>query len=209
MAALFLSACLASSAELENRKVVGGIAALDEIGRIHITNLLLSHRIKPLVIEGGLLKFTVPLPQAPTATALLRRDCRERGYRIWIADTNEGVGSDGDFRTLVTRSEITSVLTKPSFEPTAQLGRFLRSADISHQTVAFPFVVSLSVRARQYLATPTRLRTGFDIQLELQKSASDDGGRFGGTYQVHEGGNRINSSVSMRALSPIPNDGNA
>jgi hypothetical protein len=52
--AFFLSVCLVSNAKLDDQKVVAGIGALDEIGRIHITNFLLSHGIKPLVIEGGL-----------------------------------------------------------------------------------------------------------------------------------------------------------
>jgi hypothetical protein len=94
-------------------------------------------------------------------------------------------------KQLISRSPVSSVLKKSEFASNTALGRFLRCKDISRLTAKYPYIVSLAIHERQYLATPKSYGTGYDVEIELQKSLGEHADGYRGRYQVYEDGSRV------------------
>jgi hypothetical protein len=92
---------------------------------------------------------------------------------------------------LIAHSPVSSLLNKPEYGSTTALGRFLRNEDVSRLTAKYPYVVTLSVHEREYLATPKTFSTGYDVEIELKKSAAENAFGYRGWYQVYAGGNQV------------------
>ncbi|MEO8352057.1 MAG: hypothetical protein ABI680_10015 [Chthoniobacteraceae bacterium] len=182
---------IASAAEREERKSVGTISSINEISHIHITHLLLSRGIASVIVGSVWHAILVPPDKAAEASPLLRADAPKRAYTVWLPDTDEIVGAEPEPKVLASRISVATALKQVQFGPRTDLGRFLRSKDIARLTAKYPFIISLRVVERQYLATPTELRTGYDLHLDLQKSLRDRDDDFGGWYQVYNRGKRI------------------
>ena len=190
---LLLSVGAALSAEPEPWKEVGAIPVVDKISDIHISNLLWSHGIDSAIVGSVIYAIKVLPARAAEATKLLRDDAPKRRYQVWLAETNEIVGVAPEPKELVSRSAVATVLKQPEFSPKTTLGRFLRSKDITRHIAKYPFIISLRVVERQYLATTTDIQVGYNVDLDLQKSLRDRDDDFGGTYHVYDAGKCIKS----------------
>jgi hypothetical protein len=186
---LLLVSGSAVAADLEQWKGIAGISGTDRISVIHITNLLLSHGIKSAIEGSVIYGVSVPPAQAELASQLLRTNAAKLGYYIWFG-SNDVVRAAGG-KQLISRSAVSSALKKPALASGTALGEFLRSKDISQLTAKYPYVVALSAHERQYLPTPKTYATGYDVQIELQKSLRDDADGYRGRYQVYDGGRRV------------------
>jgi hypothetical protein len=171
--------------------IIASITGNDRITQIHITNLLLSHNIESSM-EGSLIYgVSVASPNAQQAIELLRSDATNNGYYVWFGGKDVIRAAKPKPRVIVSRVPISSILERPEFASDAALGKFLRSKDIAELAVKYPYVISVSVLERQYLATPKTHATGYEVDIKLQKSlrAKDDGCRR--DYQVYNGGSNV------------------
>ncbi|HSH93878.1 MAG TPA: hypothetical protein VK968_07015, partial [Roseimicrobium sp.] len=48
-----------------------------------------------------------------------------------------------------------------------------------------------SVRERHFLTTPKKYGTGYDVEIELQKSLRKQDDGYRGSYQVYDGGRSV------------------
>jgi len=177
------------AADLQDWKWIASISGNDKISEIHVTNLLLSHGIKSVVEGSVLYGISVPPANAEQASQLLRTDARKLGYGVWFG-SNEVVKAT-EAKQVIAQSPVSSVLKKSEYGSGTALGRFLRSKDISQLTTKYPYVVILSVRERQYLATPKTYSTGYDVEIELKKSPGEQAFGYRGWYQVYDSGRRL------------------
>ena len=85
------------------------------------------------------------------------------------------------------------MLTQPAYADDKALGRFLRSKELSAKLHDFPFVESLAIREREYLATKDKTEIGYEVEIVLHSAANDDprGCEFG--YQVLAQGQEVDS----------------
>jgi hypothetical protein len=179
----------ALAADLQDWKCIAGVSCIDRISQIHVTNLLLSHDIDSRM-EGSVDCGISVLPaKAEQASQLLRRDARKLGYYVWFGSNDVVRAARG--KQAISRSPVSSVLKKAEYGNDTALGRFLRSKDISQLTAKYPYVVSLSVHKRQYLSTPKTYGTGYDVEIELQKSLGERADGYRGSYQFYDGGSRV------------------
>lgn len=181
-----------AGAEVKDWKGVAVVSGTDRISQIHITNLLLSHDIQSTMGGSVVYGVSVSPTKAAQASQLLRTDARTLGYWVCFLGSNDVVMAT-EPKQLINRSPVSSVLRKPEYGRDTPLGRFLRSKDISQLTAKYPYVVSLSAHKRQYLATPKTYSTGYDVEIELQKSSAKHSDGYHGRYQVCDGGSRIDS----------------
>lgn len=185
---LLMNGALAA-ADLKGWKGIAGASGTDRISQIHITNLLLSHDIQSTMEGSMVYGISVPPSKAEQASRLLRADARKLGYYISFGSNDVVRAAEG--KQLIKPAPISSVLTRFEYGSDTALGRFLRSTDISRLTAEYPFLVSLSVHERQYLTTPKTYSTGYDVEIELQKSLGKRAHGYRGRYQVYEGGSQI------------------
>lgn len=177
------------AADPKDWKNIANISGTDRISDIHIGNLLESNDID-CVIEGSLLYgISVPPGKVEQATKLLRTDARKVGYYVWFGP--DDVVKAAEAKQLISRATVSSVLKKSEYGADTALGRFLRTKDVSKLTVKYPYIVSFDVRERQYLATAKTYSTGYDVEIELQKSLDERADGYRGSYQVYDSGNRI------------------
>jgi hypothetical protein len=186
-----LSGCVTpeDTTDLQDWKGVACIGGLDEISSIHITNLLLSHDIKSAIDGSILYRIAVPAAKTEQASELLRADALNHGYYV-LFDTNDFVRA-AELEQRISRSAVSSVLERSEYASQTALGRFLRSNEISKLTAKYPYIVSLSVHERQYLATPMTFNTGYDVEIELQKSLREHDDGYRGWYQVYDSGKQV------------------
>jgi hypothetical protein len=188
---LSLMSGVLAAADLEDWKGIALIGGLDRISEIHIHNLLRAHDIE-CTIEGSLVYgIAVPATKAEEASRILRKDCRDLRYAVWFGSND--VVRAAERKQIISRSSVSSVLKKSEYGNATALGRFLRSKDILGLTAKYPYIFSLSVQKRQYLATPKAYSTGYDVEIELQKSLGESVPSYRGRYQVYDDGRQVES----------------
>lgn len=176
--------------DVSDFKIAACIACGDRITNIHVSNLLGSHGIVPM-IEGGLVfGISVPAAEAELAAKILREDAQKLGYYI-------AFGANDEIRAvpckrLVSRISVSSALKKKEFASGTALGQFLRSKDISQLTAKFPYIISIAVHERQYL-TWQGYSTGYEVEISLQKSLRKHDAGCRGTYQICDNGQSVTS----------------
>ncbi len=159
---------------------VADLARGDRITHIHVGNLLASKGIDCRIEYGVVF---VPRQNAETALGLLHEDAKKRGY--WIAFSEKDRQNAVDVAPKeIKRLPIAQVLTLPEFASDKPLGRFLRGPALSAKLLAYPFVESLSIHEREYLATPEKTEVGYEVEIELHPRAGDDSKGFRTKYQV-------------------------
>lgn len=185
---LLLTSGVLAAVEQKDWKDIAAVSHRDKISQIHITNLLLSNNIATW--EGSSFgHFFVPPPKAALASRILHSDAQMHGYYIWF-ETNDFLSSAKPEK-LISRRPFSLVLKQKKYGADTALGRFLRSKDISELTIKYPVIGSLWVHERQYLATPKKFITGYDVEIVLQKSLREKSDNYVGEYQVYDGGNQV------------------
>jgi hypothetical protein len=178
-----------AAADVKDWKGIAGVSGTDRITHIHITNLLLSHDIES-VMEGSVIYgVSVPPAKAEQATKLLRTDAQKSGYYVWFGSND--VVRAAERKAIVSRISVSSALKKPEFASDTALGRCLRSKEIAKLTAKYPYIIAISVHERQYLTTPKKYGTGYDVEIELQKSLRKQDDGYRGSYQVYDGGRSV------------------
>lgn len=188
---LLLGICgLAAAAEVKDWKSIGAVSGIDPIAQIHITNLLLSHEIES-AMEGSLMYgVLVPPENAEKAVELLRTDALKLRYRVRLG--NNEVVEPVELKVVLRGISVSSALKNPEFGSETALGRFLRSEQIEQLTAKYPDIISLSVRKRQYLATPKRYETGYDVDIRLRNLVQGRAqGSYYGFFRVYDGGRQV------------------
>ena len=132
---------------------------------------------------------SVPPANAEQATKLLRADAPKGGYYVWFWSND--VVKATEPKVTVSRISVSAALKRPEFASDTALGRFLRSKEIAKLTAKYPDIISISVHERQYLATPKTHSTGYDVEIELQKSLRKQDDGYRGSYQVYDGGRSV------------------
>lgn len=172
-------------------KDVATIGSIDRITGTHVTNLLKAKGIECAM--GGSIVYGVSVPKqhAEAATRLLREDAKKRGY--WIKFGEKDDPKVAEVTPTQIRLPIAQALTRPEFAKDKPLGRFLRSKELSAKLRDYPFVESLQIREREYLASKDKTEIGYEVRITLHAKAGDDskGCRFG--YQVLSQGLYIES----------------
>ena len=172
-------------------KVVADVMGYDRITQIHVGNLLALQDIE-CNIEGSVIYgLSVPKQKAETAIAILREDARKRGY--WISfgpkETRQEYAKIAPKR--FTRLSVSQLLARPEFAEDKPLGRWVRSTDLSAKLGDFPFVESLEICEREYLATRDKTEIGYYIEVALRPKIGDDSKGFRGRYLVSVQGEKI------------------
>jgi hypothetical protein len=193
---LLITSVVVATAAPTEWKTIAGVSGNDKITQIHITNLLLSHDIKSAMVGSVLYDVAVPSDKAEEAAKLLRIDAQKHDY--WVLFGSNDVVRATECRTLVSRTSVSSTLKKPEFTSATALGKFLRSKKIAELTAKYPYIISLSIHERQYLATPKAYSTGYDVKIELKKSPEDQAFGYRGSYQVYDGGGQVECLGSER-----------
>jgi hypothetical protein len=168
---------------------IGSILGNDRITGVHITNLLLAEGIGAAISGSRTYEILVPSGQGEKALQVLRSDARELEYCIWFGTDDKVEAPKLD--RIIRRTSVSSTIQKPEFGAETALGRFLRSKDISQLTAKYPCITCLSVHERRYLAAPKAYSTGYDVEIELQKSLRERDDGYRGRYQVYEGGDKV------------------
>ena len=181
---------IAGAGNAEEWKSVAAVSGVDAISQIHVRNLLLTHGIESRM--GGSVVYGIEVPSAKGAEAakLLRTDAQLRRYYIFFAKND--VIQPREYKERVTRSAVAAVLKQPDYPPTSALGRFLRSEQIQKLTAKYPYIASLKVYERAYLGAPHLLRTGYDVELDLQDALERRVRGYSGNYQIYDDGNTVN-----------------
>ena len=180
---------VAAAVDIKDWKGIAGVSGTDRITQIHITNLLLSHDIES-VMEGSVV-YGVSVPPAKTekATKLLRSDAPKGGYYVFFGSNDLVKATEP--KAIVNRTSVSAALKQPEFASDTAFGRFLRSKKIAELTTKYPYIISISVHERQYLATPKTHGTGYDVEIELQKSLRKQDDGYRGSYQVYDDGRSV------------------
>lgn len=186
---LLLASVIVATAATNDWQAIAGISGTDSITRIHITNLLLSHDIESVSVGSIVYDVAVPSEKAEQAAKLLRTDAQKHDYSI-VFGSNDVVRA-AESKVLVSSNSVSSTLKKSEFASDTALGKFLRSKKIAELTAKYPYIISLSVHERQYLATPKAYSTGYDVEIELKKSPEDQAFGYRGSYQVYDGGGQV------------------
>ena len=178
-----------ATADIKDWKGIVGVSGTDRITQIHIGNLLLSHDIESVMEGSRIYRVSVPPAKAEQATKLLRADAPKGGYYVWFGSND--VVKATEPKPIVSRISVSAALQQLEFARDTALGRFLRSKEIAKLTAKYPYVISISVHERQYLATPKTHGTGYDVELELQKSLRKQEDGYRGSYQVYDDGRSV------------------
>ena len=88
-------------------------------------------------------------------------------------------------------------MTRPEFKEDKPLGRFLRSKELSAELHDYPYVESLRIREREYLATKDKTEIGYDIEIVLYQKAGD--GSKGCRSNLLRSGTRASKSRNTEA----------
>ena len=130
--------------------------------------------------------ISVPPDKEEQAVKLLRTDAQKLGY--YVSFGSNDVVRAAERKPLISRITVSSALKMSEFGSGTALGRFLRSREVSRPTARYPYIISLSVHEHQYLATPKTYGTGYDVEIELQKSLRQQDDGYRGNYQVYDDG---------------------
>ena len=180
---------VAAVADMNDWTNIAGVSGTDRITQIHIRNLLLYHNIES-GMEGSLMyDVSVPSAKAEEATKLLRADAPKTGYSIWFG-SNDVVKATGP-KAIINHVSVSAALQQPEFADSTALGKFLRSKELVKLPDKYPYIISLSVHERRYLATPQEYGTGYDIEITLQKSLREQDDGYHGYYQVYGDGQNV------------------
>ncbi len=178
-----------ATADVKEWKSIAGISGADRITQIHIRNLLLAHDIES-TMEGSLIyDVSVPPAKGEQAIKLLRMDALKNGYYVCFGRND--VVRAAERKALISHTSVSSALERPQFSRETALGSFLRCKEIAVLTAKYPAIIWISVHERQYLATPNTYSTGYDVEIELQKSLQNQDDGYRGRYQVYDGGNGV------------------
>ncbi len=170
-------------------KVIADIWGTDRISEVHLYNLLASKEIE-CEIQGSILYgVSVPKQKAEEAIRVLREDVKKRAY--WLRLSVEDHPKVAERTPVVKQLPIAQVLTRLEFAKDKPLGQLLRSPDLSAKLKTYPFVESLCVREREYLASRDKTDIGYEVEIELHQNANDPSKWFLGRYQVWAQGRRI------------------
>ncbi len=184
---------------------VAGIGSLDQITAIHVKNLLESSGIES-VIEGSIVYGVfVPKERAEAAKKLLRTDAKERGYWLEFGEKDYQEAVKATPKQI--RLPISELLAQPDYAKDKALGRFLRSKELSAELHDYPFVESLAIRRREYLAAKGKTEIGYEVGVVLYAKASDDskGCEYG--YQFFaQGGEVVFQGGSQWGEAPPPQE---
>ncbi len=178
-----------AAADVKDWKGIAGVSGTDRITQIHVTNFLLSHDIESMMEGSVIYGLSVPQAKAEQATKLLRSDAPKCGYSIMFGSND--VVRAAERKLLVSRISVSSALKKPEFASDTALGRYLRSTEIENFIAKYPYIISISVHERQYLMTPKKYGTGYDVEIELQKSLRKQDDGYRGNCQVYDDGRSV------------------
>ena len=171
-------------------KVIADVMGCDRITHTHVYNLLAAKesecRIEGSIIYG----VSVPKQHAEAAIRLLREDVNKRGYFISFGEKDNPKGIKATPKKIKCLP-VAQVLTRPEFAEDRPLGRWLRNPDLSAKLRDYPFVESLEIHEREYLATRDKTEIGYEIEIELRPKAGDDSKGFLVRYYVWTQGRRI------------------
>jgi hypothetical protein len=170
---------------------VAGISGNDQITNVHIPNLLASKRIE-CMLEGSMVNgVSVPKQHVAETKRLLLADAKKRGYSINFDEIVRQEAVKTPPKQI--GSPVAEALTRPEFAKDKPLGRFLRGANLSAKVRAYPYLASMAVREREYLATTDRMELGYEVEIVLHQKAGDDSIGFRGRYQILANGQKIES----------------
>ena len=177
--------------ESEAWKAIAGVDGLDRITHVHIRNLLQANGIESRTEGSILYDVLVPASEAERASHILRTDAQQRGYFAMFERGDRR--SAPEFKQILRDSPIASVLQTAEYSAETTLGRFLRTKKLSEVISKYPFLVSLSVHERQYMATPETVDVGYDVEVKLQGQGAlgERTPGYRGSYQVYESGNEV------------------
>jgi hypothetical protein len=193
---ILLLITIAASTNAEERKSVAAVSGIDSITKIHICNLLLSHGIEPIMEGSVMYGVEVPSARAAEASKLIRKDALWRRYYVFFAKND--VVEPGKAKEKLSRTAFATALKDPIYAPTSALGRFLRCDQIQKLAAKYPYIASMKAYERHYLATPTLLHMGYEIEVDLRDTLEKDLHGYSGSYQVYENGTVINSLGSSK-----------
>jgi hypothetical protein len=179
--ATFVLAASGSQKDVE-WAAAAAIGGNDQITLTHVANLLESKGIACAMEGSTIYGIMVPKQTADVATRLLREDAKKRGY--WIMFAGEDAPKVAEAAATRIRLPVAQVLTRPDFAADKPLGRFLRSKELSAKLRAYPFVESLQICQREYLAHKDKTETGYEVRITLHAKAGDDSKGCQYDYQV-------------------------
>ncbi len=165
-------------------KVIADVVGCDRLTNIHVPNLLASKGID-CVLQGSIFYGVwVPKQHAATAIQVLREDAQKRDYAIWFDAKHKEEVFKATTPKKISCLPVSQLSARPEFAEDKPLGRWLRNADLSAKLRDYPFVESLEIYEREYLATQDKPEIGYDIEIELRPRAGDKSSGFLGRYQV-------------------------
>ncbi len=177
-------------AEPQRTEPVGYIVGRDTMTHVHIENLLSQHGIIMTFNGGFIHSVDVPPDKKKEAIQILRHDAKKRGYSIEFSksDKIDALNSKLKLKDIA----FAQALKLPAYSMQTALGRFLRRNDITQLALKYPYIGSLEVSERKYLTAPKRLRTGYEIDLEVRNAPKLPCGVYDPlTYYVDENGRDV------------------
>jgi hypothetical protein len=176
-------------ADAADWKRIACIGGNDKITEVHITNLLLAHGIQAAIHGSRMYAIEVPSATAADAIQLLRSDTRNRDYHISF-ESGEVLEAP-EPKEVVQGISVLSLLKRADYSSETALGLFLRADRISQLTAKYPYMFSLSLHERRYLATPHAHSTGWDVRFELHTSARGRADGCRGWCQLLDDGRKV------------------
>ena len=151
----------------EETASIGAISCDDGLLHVHITNLLLGHGIPALFPGSVLHSIEVPVSRQKEAAQIVRQDALERGYPVLFGQ-DDSTPDRATFVEVLSNVAFKKALALPAYSRRMAIGKFLRREDVIKPAVEYPYIDSMEVALRQYLATPKKLRTGYIVRLSLR-----------------------------------------
>jgi hypothetical protein len=175
---------------------VGCVDGLDAITHAHVTALLQGKGIDS-VLEGSLVYgVSVPENDLVDAIRVLKEDAKKGHYAILIHDGNElfEYGPPKDQEWLVDKidEKYATVIRQEKYGESTELGRVLRESLVRSSVPPFAFVVCVKSLKREYLDSSGKMKTGYDVEIELSADLHNAVGGKRISFQVWDGGKKIN-----------------
>jgi hypothetical protein len=169
---------------------IATLGGLDRLSQIHVESLLASHNI-PACVWGEIFgDVSVPKADAKRAEKILREDAIHRHYGI-VFNTGKSPHFAVAARAWQHRSlklPWQTVVRSPDKRFPADLLAVLEYGEIVDARHRFPIVTEINYLPRQFMDTDSRLKTGYEVELELssKKGPKIEGARY--RYQLwHDG----------------------
>ena len=187
--AILLALGIATAKGDQEWETVAGISGGDQITIIHISNLLASRGITTALAGSVMYNVSVPKDKAPESKQILRADAKAMGYYIRFGENDEVQPAEA--KSLKIDKPASDLLALRQYGTNTSLGLFLRDAEISGKLRRYPFVHSLRVQERPYLAATNKTEIGYEVEIELRPRRSDESKGYRGWFQVWDGGKRV------------------